>query len=301
MGELSKESEKTFLSGRISFRIPNHLKCPGCGEGDLQILSLRKWNELYSSQKKKGTIHNFDEFLQYNGLENPNNLDEDCQHPFHYFFLDSGEGLTKELKGKLAPSLIGAHPGFRSRKISGGERERILSDYLASFRKSFVYPILEQNDWSSSDLYLSIAPRHQLFSTSSDADLYTSPEWEKPKPVTDNLIPAIPLLPAHIIDLSHWMAITDHFMEILQCIQRHHYLNTDTESINIHVFFGSGNLSIRCWLLALQYFPIEPHFRLYDYLWDPRSEESLNEIASEKNTRRGYHKLPSQWEPPEED
>ena len=299
MDIISKESEITFLPGRICYRIPNHLKCPACGNRDFHILSLRKWNELYSSQKKRGTINNIEDFLEHNEFENPINLDEDCQHPIHYFFLDSGEGLTKELKEKLAPSLVAGHPGFRSTKMSGGEREQILKDYLASFRESFVYPIFEQTDWSISDLYLSIAPRHQLFSNFSEADLYASPEWEKPKQVNDDLISAIPLLPGHIIDLSHYEAMAEHFLEILQSIQRHHYSNPETESINIHVFFGSGNLNIRCWLLVLQFFPIDLQFKFFDYLWDPRSEQSLNEIASERNTNCGYHKLESQWSPPE--
>lgn len=288
-----------FLSGRVFFSLPDHLSCPACGKGDFHILSLRKWNDLYSSQKKKGTINNFDEFLEHNHLENPINLHEDCQHPFHYFFLDAGEGLTRELKENLAPSLVAGHPGFCSTKISGGEREQILRDYLASFRESFVYPILEQTDWSSSDLYLSIAPRHQLFSQSSDTDSYNSPELAKSKTVNDNLIPAIPIQPAHIIDLSHWLVITHHYMEIIKCIQRRHYSNPEIESFSLHVFFGSGNLSIRCWLLALQMTPIDPNFEFFDWLWDPRSEQNLNEIASAKNTSRGYHKLPSQWSPEE--
>ena len=300
MGNVSKDLEITFLPGRTSYCIPNHLKCPACGKGDFHVLSLRKWNDLYSSQKKKGTINNFEDFLEHNRLENPINLDEDCQHPFHYFFLDGGEGLTKELKEKLAPSLVAGHPGFRSPKMSGGEREQILKDYLATFRESFVYPILEQTDRSSSDLYLSIAPRHQLFSQSSETDSYNSPEWAKSKTVNDNLIPAIPILPAHIIDLSHWSAITDHYFKILKCIHRQHYSNPEIESLSVHVFFGSGNLSIRCWLLAVQYFPIDPNFKFFDWLWDPRSEQNLNEIASEKNTNRGYHKLPSQGAPGEE-
>ena len=282
-----------FLSGRVFFSLPDHLSCPACGKGDFHILSLRKWNDLYSSQKKKGTINNFDEFLEHNHLENPINLHEDCQHPFHYFFLDAGEGLTRELKEKLAPSLVAGHPGFCSTKISGGEREQILRDYLASFRESFVYPILEQTDWSSSDLYLSIAPRHQLFSQSSDTDSYNSPEWAKSKTVNDNLIPAIPILPAHIIDLSHWLVITHHFKEILDLIKYFFDSNSETKARNIRVFFGSGNIGIRCWLLLLQNADIERNFVFWDYLWDPRSEQSLDETPTKQNMDRGYHKLPS--------
>ena len=63
MDDLSKESEMTFLRGRISYKIPDYLKCPDCGNDDFLILSLRKWNELYSNQKKNEVINNFDDFL----------------------------------------------------------------------------------------------------------------------------------------------------------------------------------------------------------------------------------------------
>ena len=283
----------TFLSGRVFFSVPDHLICPACGNCDFHILSLRKWNELYSSQNKKEVVNNVQEFLAHNSLQIPTNIDVDCQHPYHYYFLDGGEGLTKDLLEKLPTSLVAGHPGLQSHKLSGGEREQSLIDYLATFRECFVYPILESIDWDRSDLHLSIAPRHQLFSISSKPDSYVSPEWEKAKTVKENLIPAIPLLPVHISDLSHYMVITDHFKEILGRIEDYYCSNLESQRINIRVFFGSGNISIRCWLLLLQNRDLEPNFVFWDYLWDPRSEKSLDEIPTEQNMVRGYHKLPS--------
>ena len=276
-------------SGRTFLEIPATLICPDCHSNFMAVGTLKK--------PKNFTTWESDEFIQTIKSGYP-----ECINPFHVFFL-SVDDFDPKLVEKLPDAFQQSHKGLIKHRDDQTERARIMTKFLEDMRTNFIFPLIEKLE-ASDNLNFSLAPRHQLFQAEND-DCIRTPEKNRltEKVQEQDRIPAIPLLPAHLEDMSNWIILFTHFKLVL------YQLSIQLEKINypkpykIRLFFGSTNLSLCVWSSLLGY-PYERGFKItkkedtqlkefmdatmfYFGLFDSKME-----MKSSQPIKQGYHYTP---------
>ncbi len=276
------------LIGRTFLEIPATLICPDCHSNFMAVGTLKK--------VKNFTTWESDEFIQTIKSEYP-----ECINPFHVFFL-SVEDFDPKLVETLPDAFQQSHKGLIKHRDDQDERRNIMTEFLKDMRTNFIFPMIEKIE-ASHNLYFSLAPRHQLFQAEND-DCIRTPEKNRltEKVQKQDRIHAIPLLPAHLEDLSNWIVLFTHFRLVF------YQLSIQLEKINypkpyeIHLFFGSTNLSLFVWSSLLGY-PYERGFEMAEE--DPQLKEFMDatmfyfglfdskmEMKSSQPIKQGYHFAP---------
>lgn len=200
------------------------------------------------------------------------------------------------------------HFGFKiSTKID--IKDDYLETQLEEYRDVIFTPIFEHYDSNlkirESDgtysIFLSIAPRHHYFQLPNETDYcrYENKNckdrrrkkyvesWKKSK---QKDIKCIPMLPFELCSRVNIHAMVPHFRECLDHIHKKY----SNEKLEIHTYYGSGNMNIRAYLQALMKFYKDKKnsingWDFFDYLPD----NDIEDLGPEARFEEGFHLLPS--------